>query len=606
MVLLAGTWAIALAASGIILSGVQRGSGRIPLAICIGIVALCLHGLVFLPLDATDASERNRQEFSGQRFGGLYAEFRWKVVYFSTLLLGWVVAPCLFEYEASGGFSRFARVGVAWRRNRRYIGYYSIFLMILIASFAFGSGAFAWALCVAVSNAWGLAFAIILLSHGLLEIPAQLWKAAQPSRQLVALYSRVAAIDEDRLSGQFELHDLIQDAKAELDALDLNYSDIALEKAFRSLQATAEECEQLRSELTKGARVVQNSSGQNSVGVTPHGEGAVSNGPKIEHFSKLHHALKTAAVEAHRADCRWNSLVNECLRFEELREDMVPGDGFLDPLCQVLCCPSDVRSGQAGSHGPATVWRTMIRPRCYRVVSSLLGVFSGAIILDQITLWTESRSFSALAIVLSWCENGLSAQVACMLPLAYMAAAMMVSLFKFRFAGSCCLYSSRKTDICSLLWFVSILAKITPSLCYHFLLLLHVEGTALQDIMAPMTLVPFIGGSANQVFPIFAGWFVACHLLGVYPKFVRLCGLESTFGLVDEEFPVSGPAANDLIEEGRRLVERERRQRDVDRQGLEAIGENDCRTDSIPLRLQVAAFVADGMLPVDWNEASGQ
>merc|ERR1719333_1937183 len=110
-----------------------------------------------------------------------------------------------------------------------------------------------------------------------------------------------------------------------------------------------------------------------------------------------------------------------------------------------------------------------------------------------------------------------------------------------------------------------------------------------------MNVVPVLGQSFNEVFPILVGFLCLCNLLNVYSRLVQLCGLNAL------EFEWSPPAssdASDLLTEGRRLIERERRRRSEDRSLLELHERTDPESGrrSIPLRVQIGLLIEDGTL----------
>merc|ERR1712110_271064 len=100
------------------------------------------------------------------------------------------------------------------------------------------------------------------------------------------------------------------------------------------------------------------------------------------------------------------------------------------------------------------------------------------------------------------------------------------SVFRWKIAGWYGLYPNHNTDTGSLLWCTSILARLSAPLCYHFVGLVRVRGTAFQEMMGQMKNVPFFGESFNRTVPLFVVFLCVCNLLNVYPRLVQLCGLE--------------------------------------------------------------------------------
>merc|ERR1712226_501740 len=120
--------------------------------------------------------------------------------------------------------------------------------------------------------------------------------------------------------------------------------------------------------------------------------------------------------------------------------------------------------------------------------------------------------------------------------------------------------------------------------------------------MGQMNVVPVLGQSFNEIFPILVGFLCLCDLLNVYSRLVQFCGLDAL------EFECAPPSSdtNDLLAEGRRLIERERRRRAEDRTNLLELNDrkDESRQGMMPLRLKIAQLIEDGTLPYDWNAHS--
>lgn len=236
----------------------------------------------------------------------------------------------------------------------------------------------------------------------------------------------------------------------------------------------------------------------------------------------------------------------------------------------------------------------------------LSGMLSAAMVLGQLTMFSQNWSFSMLHLLFESNHGFWITQAFCFVPLSYMVGVVYWSLFRLKIAGLYGLYDSQNTDTGSLLWCSSVLARLTAPLCYHFLLLVQVKDTSFQDMLNEMEKVPVLGGSFNTIFPVLVVFLCVCNLLNVYSKLVGFLNLES---LEVEWAPPGATDSNDLLTEGRRLVDRERRRRSEDRSLLELHDRNNERRGDdaapIPLRLQIQAFIEDGTLPMDWNAHAG-
>jgi len=600
--LLGGALCVALLSYTSLLHFAQREVGWLSfLSSLLGFV-LSFGIIALVPYDVWEAltleeARKNQQELPSQ----VLVDSSWELIYWATFMLCWVLCPILIEYESAGDFTMIGRLRASLRRNATWCAAYIVVGLLVLVWLSVGGGthgAFsAW--CIAASNAWGLLVSTVLMGYGLVAVPRHLWRLANPAEQLVTNYCVAVSMDEARLSTQFELQDVISEARTEIMSRSMQIWDPMLERAFGILQQTLEECEQLHCELTNGARGPRGpESGQGCGSVARGGEDA----SRLECLAQLHRALKQAGLEARRAACRWDELVRRCLLLEDLEEQMFPSAVELATAWQgscvrILCRWHLVRSCW---HGSMLLWLGTLRPRVLRIIGGLCGILSAVIVLGQLTMFSRGWSLSLLSLLFQK-EHGFGlTQAFCILPLSYMVCTAYWSVFRLKIAGWYGLYWNHNTDTGSLLWCASTLARLAAPLCYHFLTLIRVKGTAFQSMMGQMNVVPVLGNSLNEIFPVLVCFLCLCNLLNVYSRLVQLCGLDA---LEFEWAPPTSTDSSDLLAEGRRLIERERRRRSEDRSLMELHDRAENRR-TIPLRVQIAQLIEEGTLPLDWNAHS--
>merc|ERR1719277_2219071 len=93
--------------------------------------------------------------------------------------------------------------------------------------------------------------------------------------------------------------------------------------------------------------------------------------------------------------------------------------------------------------------------------------------------------------------------------------------------------ANHNTDMGSLLFCASILARLAAPLVYHFLLLINAQGTTFQQFYGQINVVPVLGDSFNEKFPMFV--FVCClfNVFNVYStalRFLTFGGIGFTHG----------------------------------------------------------------------------
>ncbi|CAM9441170.1 unnamed protein product, partial [Phaeothamnion confervicola] len=121
----------------------------------------------------------------------------WLTIYWTTFILAWIVLPILNTAWHEGEFTWRRRLESAARSNlRQYIvmGAASLaFIIYLLVSgkthlTSLSGFLMAW------GNTYGLMLIVLLLGHGLVEVPRKLWQNSFPDRELRLLYFRASQV----------------------------------------------------------------------------------------------------------------------------------------------------------------------------------------------------------------------------------------------------------------------------------------------------------------------------------------------------------------------------------------------------------------------------
>ncbi|CAK9001994.1 unnamed protein product [Durusdinium trenchii] len=514
----------------------------------------------------------------------------WQFVYWVSFVLCWVTYPLLSEYEAAAGFTFAGRL---MSLRGIWCGLYALGTFILLICLLIGGVDVLAPWCLSMANVWALLVSSLLMSYGLIAVPRQFWRQASPTFELKRLYCAAVALDEARLSTQYELQDVIAEARVETAQRSAQFWDPSLERAFALLQLTMEECELLHLELTNGAPGRPH---QPACGSTPRQLEDVA--PRVEYLAQLHGALRQASIEARRAACRWDELINRCLLLEDIEESLLPTIletstywtwGPLRWLCQLPCI-------RTVWHKLVVFWLSILRHRVLRLMALATGALSVVILASQVMLFLDLDQGQLSPVLRSFLET----EVIYAVGLGYLVGTTYWSGFRWRVAGWYGLYSNRNTDAGSLLWCATLLSRLVMPLSYHFLLLIRVPlPTSFQVAFNRMdsgTLLP-----TNKVFVPILLCLVLCHCLNVYSKLLQMLSLEN----LDFDTVESSPS-HEVLSEGRRLVEIARRRRSEDRTlQLELNERAEESGRAIPLRMQIARLIEEGTLPQDWNAVAG-
>jgi len=132
----------------------------------------------------------------------------WKVVYWSTFLLAWLVLPVLYEAWYAGDFTWRDRIVSALKVN--LISYLLIVVLGVIfsayvmvsAEMSFGALAefLMWG-----GNTYGLLLVIALLGNGLVEVPRAIWRYRDTGKELQRLQIRAILLDTEVYDSTIEL-----------------------------------------------------------------------------------------------------------------------------------------------------------------------------------------------------------------------------------------------------------------------------------------------------------------------------------------------------------------------------------------------------------------
>lgn len=620
MLLLSGLVLIAVVCFALLLNCAQREVNWISFGASLTGFVLSFSIVALLPYDICQALQR----VSGQEplVDEVVTESSWKLLYWATFTQCWLLTPVLIEYEAAGDFTTIGRLRASLKRNAAWYGVYLIVGAFILLWFSIGGnpqGGF-FPYLISAANAWGLMVAAVLIGHGLVAVPKYLWRCAHPADQLKKLYCAAVPIDEARLGTQFELQDVINEARVEVASRSVRLWDPKLERAFSALQQTLEDSELLHCELTNGTSNRMNAGhdcglprGVNNRVSRQQPTGGSLDAARLDCLVQLHRDLKQASSESRRAACRWDELVARCILLEDTEEGLLPSAAELAVFWQGTCLRSLCRATclRGCWRWLVHLWMKALRPKVLAMCSGICGWLSVLVAFDQLTvlfdrpLTWKKRTLSAVLY-----EHGfVSIEVLCSVPLCYMLYTAYWSIFRLKIAGWYGLYANQNTDTISLLWCASLLARLVPPLCYHFLLFMGVEGTAFQALMDQMKSVPVLGTSFNEVFSMLVLFLCVCNILNVYSRLVQFFG----FDTLEFEWGPSAPSdTSELLAEGRRLVERERRRRSEERSLLELHERTGTRSNdepgvcgrAVPLKLHISRLIEDGTLPNDWNAHS--
>ncbi|XP_019722680.1 LMBR1 domain-containing protein 2-B-like isoform X7 [Hippocampus comes] len=140
----------------------------------------------------------------------------WRVVYWTSQFLTWLLLPFMQSYARSGAFSLVGKVKAAIVENAIYYGsYLLIFIFLVIYVVAHPKWRLTWTefqtIGITAANTWGLFLLVLLLGYGLVEIPRSYWLSSCHAHLLAKTYFKVAKMASEKASAEENLADVMEE-----------------------------------------------------------------------------------------------------------------------------------------------------------------------------------------------------------------------------------------------------------------------------------------------------------------------------------------------------------------------------------------------------------
>ena len=438
--------------------------------------------------------------------GFLY--YAWRVMYWSLQALSWVIFPFNMEKERTGSWKKSLHRNAIWWGVYAFVGLVAIVYFLGVTNIGFrGMIAFAYA----ASNSFGLLLIILFAGYGLVSAPQWFYLKSKPKEYLEHLYMRAVVVDDSRLSAKYDLQDVLNDAKKTVDMSDPN---MIAASSFLSSEYG----------LTTSNRDAH----------------APASDPGAEKDKTT--AVRDALQTAKRATNSWRQLLREC----QIYEDMITEQSLVSVLHKAYC-----------------IWMKILG------ISS--GILSFLIILGQSTIFIDVWWLSILAIGFRkgvWEQPEILAnpvasffiQALITIPLLWIFYSCFFSLTKLKLARFYGLYPNHNTDTVSLMWCGGMLIRIAFPLVYNYLFVLRIPdhpATVFEEMQGFMNVVPLLGAKFAEYFPLLILVVALLTVSNTYAKLLNMLGL----GSVLYESPEDPKGRAKLIEDGKRIIARERQNR---------------------------------------------
>ncbi|XP_029366538.1 LMBR1 domain-containing protein 2-B-like isoform X2 [Echeneis naucrates] len=468
----------------------------------------------------------------------------WRVVYWTSQFLTWLLIPFMQSYARSGAFSRVGKIKTALIENAIYYGtYLLIFISLLIYVAAHPKWKLTWTelqtIGITAANTWGLFLLVLLLGYGLVQIPRSYWLSSSHGYLLAKTYFKTAKMATEKVSAEENLADVIEEVAAVHKSVRNNHSlrncvDTILTKYQEEMASVESSCEEQNIFPTKRGLI------------------------------KLHKKVISAVQRCGQTQVRWSILLDEAFHLEDVtKSQSSPVKHFVHSFPSVHH-QSYIRRF---IYTPTVewYWECVYRQAFYRLLAVLLSLLSAAIVWSECTFFSTQPVLSLFAVFITVAEKQYSyicIEMVCFISILFLCVCVYSTVFTIRVFNYYYLVPHHQTDAYSLQFSAMLFCRLTPPLCLNFLGLIHMDSaishqdriqTSYSSIMGSMHLLSFISDGFYIYYPMLVLLLCFATFYNLGSRCLNLLGFHQY--LTDDDL------ASDLVDEGRELIRRERRRR---------------------------------------------
>ncbi|EDO45173.1 predicted protein [Nematostella vectensis] len=477
----------------------------------------------------------------------------WRVVYWSSQILSWLILPIMQSYSYAGDFTVRGKIKTALYENALWYGSYVIIFVVLLIYVIVRpdlelNGSQLAIIGITASNTWGLLLLVLLMGYGLVEIPRNVWNAASLDYQLAHTYFKVSKLSVEREEAEEQLADVLEEVRQASE--NIRYNDPLRECIDTIIKKCPEMSESMFSRGTDD--------------YVDYNDYLKETGNKIkEPFSeknliKLHQRVIVIVQTARRTQCQYNGQLDKAFGLE----DIVRNAGNLD-----RCFKSSFKkpTGCCKSISPILewYWKIWLCPIFLRLLAAILVLLSLALVWSEVTFFTTKPILSLFAILVNAAGKNyyyFYVELICFFVIAYMCVCSYYTVFKMRLFNYYYFAPNHQTDPYSLLFSGLLLCRLTYALSLNFLAMIHLDGhvtgaverveTSFTKFMGHMDVLSFVSKGFNLYYPM-------CVLLVCLATYFSL-GTRCLNYLGFQTFIIEDDMSIEYVNEGKDLVRRER------------------------------------------------
>nr|CAG4645417.1 EOG090X03B7 [Lynceus sp. MCZ IZ 141354] len=477
----------------------------------------------------------------------------WRVVYWTSQFLTWLVLPLMQSYTKAGDFTVKGKLKSALVDNAIYYGSYLLIAGILLIYLAAQPNFhFDWpklkAIAAGASNTWGLFWLVLLLGYGLVDIPRSLWRAADPTKSLTRLYFKASKLSIEKSDAEESLDDYLEILNGVMEKMELNDPQRPHVETIQQKVPV-----ELHDKLTN--RRINSSM---NVDISE------------KSLIKLHRQLIKALQTHHRTETQWHNLVEKILEVEDVCRNIGSHDRNFKSSSET---PQTGLAKYCMSNRVEWFWRCVFKLYLLKSLAGFLALVSALVVWSELTFFTMNPVLSLFAVFVNLAKQNydyVSIEFVSIITIAYMCICAYSTVFKIRVLNLYYLAPHHQTDEYSLIFSGMMLCRLTPAMCLNFLGLIHMDSHVIKtrlmetyytQIMGHMDVLPIISDGFNIYFPMAILALCLATYFSLGSRFLSIIGFQQFVG--EDEI------TSDLVDEGRELIKREKRKRQRSDRGEE-------------------------------------
>ncbi|KAK7895774.1 hypothetical protein WMY93_021099 [Mugilogobius chulae] len=465
----------------------------------------------------------------------------WRVVYWTSQCLTWLLLPFMQSYARSGGFSITGKIKTALIENAIYYGRTCSYLVLCLYMYELQT------IGITAANTWGLFLLVLLLGYGLVEIPRSYWNASRHGHMLIKTYFKASKLMTEKADAEENLEDVMEEVRKVSESIKYNHP---LRKSVDTI-------------LRKCPVDYQEKMGRNMDDYEDFDD-KQNTYPSEKSLVKLHKQVIYAVQRHNRTRVQWQILLQQAIHLEDVAKNETSSTHQF-----VHSFPSSEPIGWFSRYiYTSTVewyWECFLKRWFYRFLSVILTMFSVAVVWSECTFFSTRPVLSLFAVFIQLAEkdyNYLYIEMACFLTIFFLCICVYSTVFRIRVFNYYYLAPHHQTDAYSLQFSGMLFCRLTPPLCLNFLGLIHMdsaishqqkEQTAYTSIMGSMRVLSFIANGFYIYYPMLILILCIATYFSLGTRCLNLLGFQQFMG--DCEM------TSDLIDEGKELIRREKRKR---------------------------------------------